>query len=143
MSNVNANPDLDFQEAARDFKETFFLSEDLQDKLAKRLNALINLPFLSEKREGQIILKIVQSLDRNTFKFIPKEILAAALNRDQGVPGEFLDALRENLPDMLARLLPFPFLPPFIKSGLIARFVGILLDALKPGNSLQDLLNGR
>ncbi len=142
MNNISAAPDLDFKAAAHDFMETFFLSDDLQEKLAKRLNALINLPFLSEKREGQIILKVIQSLDRNTFKFIPKEILAAALDRNLSVPGEFIDALRANLPEMLGQLIPFPFLPPALKSILIARFAGIIVDALKPGHSLQDLLDG-
>src|SRR5690606_32721267 len=105
------------------------------------LNALIDIRLLRDDREGQIILKMVQSLDRNVFRFVPKEILLAALNKKEGVPGEFRDALRENPPEMLARAIPFPFLPRFIKEALIERFVTIIIEGLKPGNSLKDLLD--
>jgi hypothetical protein len=143
MSNGSGTLSLNFAEAARDGDLEFFFDDDVQAKLAARLNALINLPFLPEAVEGQIILKAIQSLDRNVFKYIPKEILEVVLDRKKGLPADFLDALRINLPGLLAQLIPFPFLPPFLKSALIGQFVNILIEAMKSGNALKDLLDGR
>jgi hypothetical protein len=143
MSNGSANLSLNFAEAARDGDLEFFFDDDVQAKLAARLNALINLPFLPESVEGQIILKVIQSLDRNIFKYIPKEILEIALDRKKGLPSGYLEVLRSSLPDLLAGLIPLPFLPSFLKAALIGQFVNLLIEALKSGNSLKDLLDGR
>ena len=46
--------------------------------MANRINVVVNLPVFNEKQELAILIKIVQALDRNTFKFIPKEVLEVA-----------------------------------------------------------------
>ena len=127
----------DFLTAKKDAEQPFFMDEATQGELTDRLSKAINIPGFGDEQERQILLKVVQSLDRNTFKFVPKEILDAASSDDKGVPPAVTDALREALPGILAEAVPLPFVPSFIKQAIIGTFLNQLLSALSHGTSLM------
>jgi hypothetical protein len=130
-----------FPGVEKDEGETFFLPKDIQAKLANRLNAVIDLPLFGENEEKAIFIKIVRSLDKNTFKFIPKQVLTVAFSGDKALPSEVLNAIRADLPAILAAAVPLPFVPPFVKQAIIGTFLNLLLTALGNKTTLQDLLN--
>jgi len=129
-----------FKEVEKDAKLPFFLPTEFQLKMANRINTVVNLPVFNEKQELAILIKIVQALDRNTFKFVPREVLEIAFTGGQALPGEMVDALAANLPLILASAVPLPFLPPGVKSLIIGAFLAPLLTALREKVSLGDLL---
>jgi hypothetical protein len=128
------------KEVDRDGKLPFFMPSEFQVEMAMRINAVVDLPIFNEKQERAILIKIVQALDRNTFKFIPREVLEVAFTDQQALPGEMIDALKDSLPLILATAVPLPFLPPGVKAAIIAAFLAPLLRALRDKISLGDLL---
>jgi hypothetical protein len=120
----------------QDGAQQFFLTPEQQQHIATRLNAVINLPIIGEIAEQAIFLKIVQAFDRNTFKFIPKEILQVAMSGGKPLPEEIRNALREKLPAILLQAVPLPFLHGPIAQALISTFVSILLQALGSGKAI-------
>lgn len=56
------------------------------------------------------------------------------------MPGDFVDALGENLPTILASVVPLPFLPLGLKVLVINAFLSPLLTALREKKSLDDLV---
>ncbi len=129
-----------FEGVESDGQKTFFLSQDIQAKLANRLNAVIDLPFFNENQEKAIFVKIVRSLDKHTFRFIPKEILQVAFTSGKALPAEIVDAIRHDLPGILAAAVPLPFVPPAIRQAILAAFLTPLLTALSSGHTIGDLL---
>ena len=129
-----------FKNVEKDLDLPFFLPTDFQLKMANRVNVVVNLPIFNEKQELAILIKIVQALDRNTFKYIPREVLEVAFTGGQALPAEIVEALAANLPLILASAVPLPFLPPGVKSAIIATFLAPLLTALREKVSLGDLL---
>ena len=60
-----------FKEVDKDGESCRSPADRVPAKMANRINAVVNLPIFNEKQELAILIKIVQALDRNTFKFIP------------------------------------------------------------------------
>lgn len=129
-----------FKNVEKDLDLPFFLPTEFQLRMANRINVVVNLPIFNEKQELAILIKIVQALDRNTFKFIPREVLEVAFTGEQALPAEMVEALAANLPLILASAVPLPFLPPGLKSVIIGAFLAPLLTALREKVSLADLL---
>ena len=128
------------KEVDRDGKLPFFMPTEFQVTMATRINAIVDLPIFNEKQERAILIKIVQSLDRHTFRFIPREVLEVAFTGEKALPAEMVEALKDNLPLILASAVPLPFLPPGVKTAIIAAFLAPLLGALRDKISLGDLL---
>ncbi len=130
-----------FEGVEADGGQTFFLSQEDQAKLATRLNTAIDLPFFGETAEQAIFIKVVRALDKNTFRFIPKEILQVAFTEGKALPVEIVDAIRQSLPAILVHAVQLPFVPPVVRDALVNAFLSPLLTALGTGHVLSDLLN--
>lgn len=126
---------------AQDLASEGFLTPGQEDRIAQRLNDMIDIPFfLSEEQERRIFLKIVQAIDRNIYRVVPREILDIANATGNGVGAGMARVLRQRLPSLIADLVPLPFLPDFIIESVIETFLDILLGSMARGRSLDEML---
>jgi hypothetical protein len=129
-----------FNGVKKDEGETFFLSEEAQLRMAIKINAVLNLPFFNEEQEKAILIKIARSLDKHIYLIVPKQFLAVAFRKGEALPGDFVDALGQNLPTLLASVVPLPFLPLGLKVVVIEAFLSPLLRAMREETTLDELV---
>jgi len=129
-----------FDGVKNDEKQTFFMNEEVRLKMANKINAVLNLPFFNEAQEKAILIKITRSFDKHIYLIVPKQILDFAFKGGEALPGEFVDALQENLPTILAAAVPLPFLPLGLKMAVVSAFLSPVMAALRGMTSLDELL---
>ena len=117
-----------------------FLSPTQHHLLAKAIDKHIGLPFVSDKREYDICLKIARTIDTAVEARLPDELLAGLNTPDIQVEKMIADAMKENLVPLLADLLSFPFLPTTIKMRMLDFVVELLCDAMASATSLDETI---
>ncbi|MEM9549807.1 MAG: hypothetical protein AAGA05_01455 [Pseudomonadota bacterium] len=130
---------VDPERVAGEDPRKFFLSEAQHEKLARYLNAEINIPILwSEEKELSILRKIVIAVDRNTMKYIPSEILDGVNDANFQLEDVLARSLKDNLVPMLASAIPLPFLPGKIKRKILEAAVDVIVDAAAQATTIDE-----
>lgn len=117
-----------------------FLSPTQHDLLAKAIDKHIGIPFVSDKREYDICLKIARSIDSAVEARVPDELLEGLNARDIQVERLIADAMKENFVPLLSDLLSFPFLPTAIKLKVLNFVVELLCDVMADATTLDETI---
>jgi hypothetical protein len=102
--------------------------------LAKRVNVELNIPFLDEAQEGELILWTVQKL----APLIPESIRDFVMNAADGIDSSELGRLEDVLVSVLNQYVDIPLLPESAEAALIRPVVQAVLDLAKQGLSLDQ-----
>lgn len=108
--------------------------QDFAVALANRINTELNIPFLSEDQEGELILWVV----RKVAPMIPPSIRTFVMDAADGISLDELGRLEDTLVAVLNQFVDIPLLPESAEAALFRPVVGAILDLAKQGLSLDQ-----
>jgi len=121
----------------RDMDEQIeMLSQEEIEVIASKINTKINIPFVSEKKEKIIIVKIVKKIDRFFYENLPNELYGFVHDASDGISEEEAKELNYILARRLNNKLDIPFLPEWIEQQIFELAVNILVNAMKKQYSI-------
>lgn len=127
--------------AKKDQKKEYFLTNRQQTNFAILLNSKFDIPFLfSEQEELQIFLKIIQAIDRNIYKYTPREIVDVVKSSDNIISKEVYEGLTSTLAAFLADAIPLFFVPTFVKKAIIEYAIDVIVTALTEYTTIDDVI---
>ena len=112
------------------------LTTEEVEHLANKLNNDINLPFMTEKTENTIFVKIVIKVDRYLYNLLPNEIYKLIRDAEDGLD----DKEVENLINVLSRRandsFDIKYLPEWVEQEVFELLVGLIVGAMKRNVSI-------
>lgn len=127
-SSVNDNPKVKNVHGVLDTNE--------EKAIAAILNSAINIPFIGEKREGELFLKGIRLVDAALSRLLPKDLLDAIHYAKDGIRQEETEGLEKRLTPIINRNINIPLIPEFVEERLIRMVLGIILNALSSGQKI-------
>jgi hypothetical protein len=112
------------------------LSDQEVEYLATELNNNVNIPFLKEKKEKIILVKLVRKVDRYLYNSIPNELYGCVKNTKDGISDEDADDLKEVLVDKANHAFNIRYLPEPIEKQIFAFLVGLIVNAMRKNMAL-------
>jgi len=77
----------------KDAAGSHMLTENEVGKLALLLNKKVNIPFMSEKTEGKILIKLVRRVDAYLYKALPNELYELIRDSADGISDDEADEI--------------------------------------------------
>ena len=108
-------------------------NEEFIQSLVSRLNVQLDLPFVGEAFEGQMLDWVV----RKIVPMIPDSIREFVLTAADGIDEQELDRLEDVLVNVLNHHIDIPWVPEQLEPGLFRPVVQAILDYAKLGLSLD------
>lgn len=115
-----------------------FLSPSQQAKIAEALDKEIGIPFVSNRKERDIFLKVAKVIDSAVESRVPDELLAGLNSPDIQIENMIADALKENLSPILSDAISFPFFPTAIKLKILNFVIELLIDVMASQTTLDE-----
>lgn len=119
-------------------------------EIANRLNALIDVPLITEEREQKILVKVVLKIDSFLYDNLPNEIYDMIRNMDKGIDDKEAARLTARLSKMANDKIDIPYLPEMAEYIAINFVIGHVINSARKKWSLdsykevpeQDILAG-
>ena len=115
-----------------------FLSPGQREKIAAAIDKEINIPLVSNRRERDIFIKLVEAIDNQVNAKIPDEMLNGLNSPNIQIEDAVAEALKQNLVPLLDDLLAIPFLPRSIKRQILSFVIEMLVDAMASQTTLDE-----
>ena len=112
------------------------LSDEETERLASKLNAKINIPFIREGTEQKIFVKTVKRFDRMLYKALPNELYGLVQDASDGISSAEADQLKDILAQRLNQKFNLPYLPEKLEAKLFKLLLGLIIKAMRKGQSL-------
>ena len=121
-------------------KEIEPLTKEEIEKIARKLAGRTwDVPvFFGEQRQIYVFTFVVEKLDDFLYNGLPNEIYGYMRDPEEGLSDEAADKLSESLAEIISKSGVIP-IPSFISEGLIKFALGIFIDLLRQGNSVDTL----
>lgn len=118
--------------------QTHMLTDEEVNALANKVNKDINLPFLSEEKEGVVFFKIIRWIDRQLYALLPNEYYSMVHDATDGISQEELVRIRQRIVPLINDVVDIPILPEAMEGVLIGIVVDLILSALVKGFKLEQ-----
>jgi len=115
---------------APDKKRSKMSNEEIKD-LAIRLNKKINVPFIREKKEEVILIKIVIKIDRFLYDNLPNELYDLVRSIDKGIDDDEAERLIKRLSHLANRHINIAYIPENMEYIAIRFIIGIVINAAR------------
>ncbi len=106
--------------------------------LAEKVNAAINLPFLSEAKEYVVFAKIIKWVDRKLYELLPNEYYELVKNTTDGISKEEANQIEERLTPLINTVVNIPVLTEKQEAKLISLILGLIIKAMVKGFKLEE-----
>lgn len=107
------------------------LSDEEVEALASKLNARVNIPFISEGTEQTVLVKIVRKFDRYLYKNLPNELYKLVKLSHDGISDADAVQLAEVLGRRLNSRFDIPYLPEFIEEQIFKTLLGFIVNGMR------------
>lgn len=135
-------PDLQISLTEKQFKEMlsdFHAKDDNRQRmtqaevenLAAKVNAEIDIPIVSERREGKILLKIILKVDRFLYDNLPNEVYDLIRSLDDGISEQEAKTLARRLAKLANKKIDIPYIPESLEYVLFNLIIGLVVNALR------------
>ncbi len=114
------------------------LSDEEINALAEKVNAEINIPFLSEEKEFVTFSKIIRFIDRQLYKLLPNEVYAMVKSTSDGISEEEARQMLKRITPMVNNVVNIPILTEIQEYKLIDLVLEIIMNALIIGLKLDE-----
>ncbi|MDX8338436.1 hypothetical protein SLH46_04515 [Draconibacterium sp. IB214405] len=125
---------------ARDEHRQRMTHEEVES-LAKKVNQEINFPFMGEKREGKILIKIIVKVDNFLYDNLPNEIYDLFRSLDDGISQEEARLLARRLAKLANKKIDVPFIPESLEFVLFNLIIGLIVNAMRKNWNFSEAIN--
>ncbi|MGH1462027.1 MAG: hypothetical protein ACRBB6_08325 [Neptuniibacter sp.] len=108
--------------------------------IAQRLNEKINLPFLSEKKEHIVLVKLILKVDSYLYEILPNEIYGLIHDLDEGFDESEAAQLAARLSKMAHQEIELPFLSDHQEYYSVTFVLSVLINAMREGSDLEHAI---
>ena len=112
------------------------LTDDVIGLIADELNERVNIPFIGEGTEKELLVKVVKRIDDLLAEELPPELYNMLRDAGDGVTEEEAAELKEKLVTKLNGSLDIPFISEDTEEGIIRDVLDVIVAALVKNASL-------
>lgn len=98
--------------------------------LAEKVNKEIDIPFVSERKEEKILIKIILKIDRFLYDNLPNE-LYDLIRSDDGISDQEAENLIVRLSKLVNSKIDIPYVPEFIEGKIFSLVIGLIVNAMR------------
>ncbi|MCF6323810.1 MAG: hypothetical protein L3J89_05725 [Gammaproteobacteria bacterium] len=115
------------------------LSSDEVEMLATKLNEKIDIPYIDDKAEQLILVKIVKKIDRLLYRKLPNEIYGLVKNSRDGISDEDARQLKSVLATRINKEFDIPYIPEWIEQEILEVSIGLIVNGMRKNYSMMEL----
>lgn len=128
-----------FEQLKSDMDEKCEMLTDAQIlALANKVNAVINLPILSEEKELIVFCKLIRKVDQAIYQLLPNEYYDMVHNASDGISASDAERMRKRLVPLINKAVDIPFLTEEMEAFVIDLILKVIVDALVKGCKLNE-----
>ena len=120
-------------------KKVDMLSDAEINALAQKVNKEINLPFVSEEKELQLMAKFIKWIDRELYQLLPNEYYELIKNSSDGISKEEAAEIERRLTPLINNVVNIPVLSEELEAKLIGLVLGLIINAMVKGFKLEEV----
>lgn len=117
------------------------LSETEIRALAQKLNERVQIPFIRETQEEQILFKVILNIDSFLYDHLPNEIYDHLRDLDRGMDHHDTAQLIDRLTRCANEKLQIPYLPEFAEAFAIRFVISIVIHGAKRNMNFEQALS--
>jgi len=119
--------------------EIEMLSSNEVEMLATRLNEKIDIPYIDDKAEQLIMVKIVKKIDRLLYRKLPNEIYGLVKNSHDGISDEDARQLKSVLATRINKEFDIPYISEWIEQEILEISIGLIVNGMRKNYSMMEL----
>jgi len=127
-----------YKSALADADKTEMLTQKEVEAIATKLNHVINLPLLNEKREQIVFVKIVKQVDMFLYRVLPNEIYELIRVASDGISEQDVPLIEENLAALANGYINLPFLSESQEETVFRVVIGVIVRSMMKGRTIKD-----
>lgn len=101
------------------------------ETLASKVNKEIDIPIISEKKEGKILLKIILKVDRFLYDNLPNELYDLIRSLDDGISEKEAKTLVKRLAKLANKNIDIPYIPEPLEYVLFNLIISLVINAMR------------
>lgn len=123
----------------KDMSEQVEMLTDAEvNALAKSINKAFNLPFLNEKKEFVVFVKVIKWVDYQLYQILPNEYYELVKDATDGISQEEAVKLEERLTPLINNVVNIPIISERQEAKLISLVLGLIIRAMIKGYKLEE-----
>ena len=115
------------------------LSDSEINALAQKVNSVINLPFVGEQKELQLMAKFIKWIDNELYKLLPNEYYKLIHDATDGISKEEAAEIERRLTPLINNVVNIPVLSEEMEAKLIGLVLGLIINAMVKGLKLEEV----
>jgi hypothetical protein len=115
------------------------LNAEEVEALATRVNAKIDIPYIDDKAEQLIMVKIVKKIDRLLYRKLPNEIYGLVKNSHNGISDDDARQLKAVLATRINKEFDIPYIPEWIEQEILEVAIGLIVNGMRKNYSMMEL----
>lgn len=119
-------------------KRSKMTEEEIKD-LAVRLNEKINVPFINETGEEQILVKVIFKIDTFLYDHLPNEFYDIIRSSDRGISNKEAKRLVRRLTKLANDKIDIPYLPEAAERIAIKFVIGLVIRAAREKLNFKEV----
>ncbi len=119
-------------------KRSKMTEEEIKD-LAVRLNEKINVPFIDETGEEQILVKVIFKIDTFLYDHLPNEFYDIIRSSDRGISNKEAKRLVRRLTKLANDKIDIPYLPEAAERIAIKFVIGLVIRAAREKLNFKEV----
>ena len=119
-------------------KRSKMTEEEIKD-LAVRLNEKINVPFIDETGEEQILVKVIFKIDTFLYDHLPNEFYDIVRSSDRGISDKEAKRLVRRLTKLANDKIDIPYLPEAAERIAIKFVIGLVIRAAREKLNFKEV----
>lgn len=121
-------------------KRSKMTEEEIKD-LAVRLNEKIDVPFIKETGEEQILVKIIFKIDTFLYDNLPNEFYDIIRSSDRGISNKEAKRLVRRLTKLANDKIDIPYLPEVAEKIAIKFVIGLVIRAAREKLNFKEVID--
>jgi len=139
MSSITLTDEQRDQIASDMDKQIEMLNADEVEAVATRLNEKIDIPYIDDKAEQLIMVKIVKKIDRLLYRKLPNEIYGLVKNSHNGISDDDARQLKSVLATRLNKEFDIPYIPEWVEQEILEMAIGLIVNGMRKNYSMMAL----
>jgi len=115
------------------------LNADEVEAVATKLNEKIDIPYIDDKAEQLIMVKIVKKIDRLLYRKLPNELYGLVKNSRDGISDEDARQLKSVLATRINKEFDIPYIPEWIEQEILEMAIGLIVNGMRKNYSMMAL----
>ena len=107
--------------------------------LTQKVNAAVNLPFLSEKKEFVVFAKIIKWVDKKLYQLLPNEYYELVKDASDGISKREAKRMEHRLTPLINNVVNIPILTEKQEAKLIGLILRLIITAMVKGFKLEEV----